>query len=625
EKSASEEPKKTKTPAKPKKAQSKTSRAQTKAAPSKSRSSKTTTAKAKAKRRVQKPPSRTSKTFVNFLASLAVIGLLTSAVYYAVMENGDGALIEKVKSYQSQTVAKIKSVIDKGKARFALSDEKVDLLVKQAEEAMANEKLGTERLVEAAGFFQQVLQARPDNTSALAGLQTIFEEYRGQLTQYLSGNEFAKAQEIIRSAEKALPGSKKVASMRTEVSTQRQQLIDKLRVKAERALAGNDLTMPEDRSAYTYFTEILKIDADNGRAKAGLREIAEKYFSMAEASYRGLSLSQAHIYSERGLKVFPDYQPLLKLKEKIPQKYIDLTEQYVAENKFTKASALAKAAQEIYPDHKRIAALLPAIVVKKEQLVLDWQQKGDMALKNDDLTTPLESSAYTYYTKILEVDDDNAAAKRGLKRIAERYATLATTAFRKLDLPRVKMYVERGLMVDPKHPRLLAIQDDIFTEYDKLIEQSLQKNRLAEAENYINSLRQVFPKDKRVSKLSSLVKKRKAELIKGYRLKAERALNKNNLTTPTNDSAFTYYRYILKLDSNNKVALNGLQRIADKYARLADDSQRNLKIAEARVYVDRGLKVVPNHRRLLQLKEQLTGSKPGSIFRALKKSIDSAF
>lgn len=615
----------TKAAATPKKTQPRATKTTAKTPPTKSRPAKAAAGKPKTTTRTKKTPPKSSKPFVKFLASLAVIGVLLSAVYYAVVEKGEGVLVERVKSYQSQTLEKLNTIIERGKAKFALSDEKVAELVKQAEEVLANESLGVDRLVESAHIFKQVLQARSDNDPALAGLQEIYDEYGDLLKKYLSDKEFAKAEEVIQSAEEALPGSKKVALLRTESRTHKQQLIDQLREKAERALDSNDLTTPEDRSAYTYFTEILEIDADNDTAKQGLRRIAEKYFSMAEVSYRNLSLSQAQIYSERGLNVLPDYKPLLDAAEEIPPKYIELVEKYIDENDFSRASDLAEEAQEVYPNNKRIAALLPAVIIKKEQLVRDWQQKGDMALKNDDLTTPLESSAYTYYTKILEVDSDNTAAQDGIRRVAERYATLATAAFRNLDLPRVKMYVERGLMVEPQHPRLLAIQGDIFTEYDNLVNESLRKNRLAEAAEYVSSLRKVFPRDKRVSSLSSKVETRKRELIKGYRLKAQRALSKNNLTTPTDDSAYTFYRRILQIDSNNTVALNGLQRIGDKYASMADDSQRKRKTDEARVYVARGLKVVPNHKRLLQLKTQLTKSKPVSIFRALKESIDSAF
>ena len=118
---------------------------------------------------------------------------------------------------------------------------------------------------------------------------------------------------------------------------------------------------------------------------------------------------------------------------------------------------------------------------------------------------------------------------------------------------------------------------------------------------------------------------RKKQLVKGLRLKAQRALSSNNLTTPTKTSAYTYYSDILKLDSNNTDALNGLQKIADKYAVLADESYRDLNFSKARVFVERGLMVVPQHKRLLEIKSDLSRSKPGIIFKAIKKNIESTF
>lgn len=588
------------------------------------KSSQVKTRKAGNKRRVQQPLRKTSKGLVNVLASLAVTGLLGAAVYYAVVEKGDGELLDRVTTYQEQTIGKIKNLVDKGRAKLALNDEKVETLVTEAGELIADERRGTDRLVEAAGLYQQVLRAKPDNEPARNGLERIYGEYRKQLTKSLAAHSFSEASAIIHSAEEALPGSEKVAQFHHETRRQKQQVIDQLRVKAERAFAVNDLTTPEQRSAYTYYTKILAIDPANSAAGGGLKDIAEKYFAMAEAAVAEGSFSQAHTFAQRGLKVVPDYQPLVGLAEQLPQKFIDQVEEYIADTNFVDARKFAENAQNLYPSNKRIVALLPKVIVKRDQVISDWLKKGESALKNDDLTTPLESSAYTYYIKVLKVDKENDTAQDGLTRIADRYASLATGAFRKLDLPRVRMYLERGLMVEPKHSRLLAIQDDVFTEYEKLVEESLRKNRLAEAEKYIVDLGQVFPRDKRVKGLNSLVEKRKAELIKGYRLKAQRAMTKNNLTTPAHDSAYAYYRKILQIDGDNSIALSGLQRIGDKYATLASTSQRNLKIEEARVYVDRGLKVVPNHKKLLQLKAQLSGSKPASLFRALKKSIDSA-
>ena len=68
-----------------------------------------------------------------------------------------------------------------------------------------------------------------------------------------------------------------------------------------------------------------------------------------------------------------------------------------------------------------------------------------------------------------------------------------------------------------------------------------------------------------------------------------------------------------------------MQRIADKYSALAEESYRGLKFSQARVFVDRGLKVVPKHKRLLELKNDLSRSKPGIFFKAIKKNIESSF
>ncbi|MBU1567868.1 MAG: protein kinase [Proteobacteria bacterium] len=189
--------------------------------------------------------------------------------------------------------------------------------------------------------------------------------------------------------------------------------------------------------------------------------------------------------------------------------------------------------------------------------------------------------ALNAYRKVLAIQPDNSVAQNGILRIAEQYGTLAEQATKTNNFSEAGVYIEKGLLVAPENGRLLALQI-----------------RLAE---------------------------QRRDAIRKLADKAEEALQKNQLTTPANDCAHKYYLNILHIDGKNSLAMRGIQRIADRYAELAEEAYRNLNIGKSREYVRQGLAVAPQHRHLLQLQRDLTRSKPGMFFKSLEKSIKPIF
>ena len=84
-------------------------------------------------------------------------------------------------------------------------------------------------------------------------------------------------------------------------------------------------------------------------------------------------------------------------------------------------------------------------------------EAGDLALKEDRLTTPDEDNANYYYLKVLEVDPSSHATKKGRLQVANRYRDLAQASFNKGDSAKAREYIGRGLRVQPTHPSLLEL------------------------------------------------------------------------------------------------------------------------------------------------------------------------
>ncbi len=94
------------------------------------------------------------------------------------------------------------------------------------------------------------------------------------------------------------------------------------------------------------------------------------------------------------------------------------------------------------------------ISAKVEELL----SQADAALKKYRLTSPRTSSAYHYYREVLKLDPHNKKASRGIRRIADRYSTLADKALKKGDEKKSRAYVKRGLSLSPRNRNLLAMQ-----------------------------------------------------------------------------------------------------------------------------------------------------------------------
>ena len=207
--------------------------------------------------------------------------------------------------------------------------------------------------------------------------------------------------------------------------------------------------------------------------------------------------------------------------------------------------------------------------------------KAAEAWKDKRLTDPEKDCAFWFYSRILALDPKNVDAWQGIEQIGKYYGDQAEQALDEHKFQEAERYVQRGLQVFPENRRLIALQGEMG----------------AHVVQYI------------------------AELAG----KAEKALLQDNLTIPVEACAYTYYKKILKLDKRNDAALDGIDKIADRYAELGEDAYRNLQVANCREFVKSGLSVAPHHPKLLKLQEDLDRSMPGIFFKSLQKSLSTMF
>ncbi len=94
--------------------------------------------------------------------------------------------------------------------------------------------------------------------------------------------------------------------------------------------------------------------------------------------------------------------------------------------------------------------------------------------------------------------------------------------------------------------------------------------------------------------------------VPGLLSAATLAYEENRLSIPGNDSALHYYKKVLSIEPDNAAAIAGIGRLAERYTELAENALARALSEKARRFVARGLRVDPEHRELLALRERIT-------------------
>ena len=92
------------------------------------------------------------------------------------------------------------------------------------------------------------------------------------------------------------------------------------------------------------------------------------------------------------------------------------------------------------------------------------------------------------------------------------------------------------------------------------------------------------------------------EVMRALTWLGRQSLEEYKLTYPPKDNAYYYFNKLLELDPDNQQARQGITRIADRYAMLAEQALAKGKTTKTQTYIELGLKIQPDNSTLLSLK-----------------------
>jgi serine/threonine protein kinase len=119
----------------------------------------------------------------------------------------------------------------------------------------------------------------------------------------------------------------------------------------------------------------------------------------------------------------------------------------------------------------RHASIQTEITQRTQRLLLQARE----AFIAYNLTTPPQASAYHYYNEVLRYDPQNPEALKGLREIADRYAHMADEQMKLFQYEKAQQYIEKGLMIIPDHPQLLALEKDANENFSRRVLKSFKR------------------------------------------------------------------------------------------------------------------------------------------------------
>lgn len=87
--------------------------------------------------------------------------------------------------------------------------------------------------------------------------------------------------------------------------------------------------------------------------------------------------------------------------------------------------------------------------------------EAEESVARQELTTPEGDNALAHYRVVLQLQPDNAEARRGLDRIVDSYIAWSRQAINQGDVSKSQVYLDRARLVQPDSPRIKAQQDKL--------------------------------------------------------------------------------------------------------------------------------------------------------------------
>ena len=302
-------------------------------------------------------------------------------------------------------------------------------LVERTLDALPEGWLAAADVESAANGIQQALEAHPGNNRATTATALLQQRIATQVETDLLTSELDKAQDVLAAAGASWPGEEQFG----ETGDLQLRLDEALQARALGEEVAHLISTAQDRltrgpengqaiaDALQQLRLALDLEPDNARARELREEIRRDVATAARNALDAGNPQRAHGLLE-AVEGANDDPQMARLRTEVRQ---------------------------------RIAELERAVEIRR---LLD---SGQWSLAADRLSVPAGANAVDYFRQVLELDAENEPAKKGLGRVADRYASLVRRALSD-DAPReASRFLANLAEVEPEHPELHALQAEV--------------------------------------------------------------------------------------------------------------------------------------------------------------------
>jgi serine/threonine protein kinase/tetratricopeptide (TPR) repeat protein len=401
-----------------------------------------------------------------------------------------------------------------------LLTERVATAVAKGRAALEQRRLSAPAGDNALEYFQAALALAPDNAEAQAGKRQIMAAHLAQAQVALDREDLAAAKASVANAAAIESADARIEAARAAIAAAQVRMgeratanqVARLLTTAEQHRGAGRLTAPADNNALQSLRSALTLSPESAEAQQGLRHLSGDLLAAAVTATEAGAFEQAQGQLLLAADILPQEPASAELRARI-----------------VRATATAR---------QKLATRLE--LEKRTRDVL-LQAATDLAAGR--LLQPPKTNAVERYGAVLKADPENAEAKAGMQRVAERLVALADDAILAGQLGRTRSLLAAATKAWPVAPGLI---------------------------------------DARLREQAALDRQQRVEALLSD---GQAQLRASRLSAPPRRNALESFSAALVLAPDNSAARAGLSVIVERFATLAISAVDNNRLEQARAYL----------------------------------------
>lgn len=371
--------------------------------------------------------------------------------------------------------------------------QEAERLTQQGDRALAAGQVFEPLEGSALGFYQAAWAVAPGDADAAQGLRITAERLAADIREAIEAADADRAFELARTLSLVPREVYDATAIRAELASARGRWEEAGRIagrieeylEAARADVENGrLVGAGTANALAKYRAIQVLEPDNAAAAEGVRDLAARLAARAHTAFDNEDLDAAAESLAQARSLNPEEPAVAALQAKLDE---------------VMSEEAAKAARE-----KEVADLLTAA---REDL------------DANRLTSPGGRNALERYRRVLELDGDNPAARRGIEGIHDRYIAQARQALDDGEFDKATNLLGRARITAPRSAQAAELEKEMAVVRDRLDREEAAR-LAAEAQRELDAARAAREAAERTRREAEAERKR-AQEAKAQQLLAE--------------------------------------------------------------------------------------------------------